>query len=71
MPLLLYIPLILFWVLLFAGFEQLRWKGLGIAIAVWLGLRFGCTAIGLVPLFASVVALLDLVLILLIFRPAV
>ncbi len=71
MHLLLFLPLVLFWLLLLLGFERLRWKGLGIAVAVGLVLRLGCGAIGFVSLFPSAVALLDLVLILLIFRPAV
>ena len=70
MHLLLFLPLVLFWLLLFIGFERLRWKGLAIAFAVWMVLRFGLGSIGFVSLFPSVVALLDLVLLLLIFRPA-
>lgn len=58
-----------FWVLLFVGREELGWKGIGVFVALWsvgwLALRNVSTG----PLwFQAVVAVLDVALVLIVFR---
>jgi len=62
------IPFILFWVLIFLGREELGIKGGLIAVAIWAGLLIGFFALCISPyLFVSAQAIVDVVLILIIF----
>jgi len=63
------IPLLLFWILLFLGREELGFKGIIICIVVWLGLLLGaCLTAGMLPyFFIAGNALLDIVLLIIIF----
>ena len=61
----LMIPFILFWVLMYLGREELGLKGVAICILIWLGLRLACMLSGL-P-FVAAQALIDIVLLLIIF----
>ncbi len=64
-----WIPFILFWVLMYLGREELGLKGVVISILIWLGLLLGCVLSGLSPyIFIAAQALLDIVLLLIIFR---
>jgi hypothetical protein len=66
---LLSIPLIALWVLLFLGRDKLGLKGIAIAITAWAVIWIGCSATGLAPsLYNSAVALLDVVLVLVVYR---
>ena len=65
----LLIPLVLFWILIFFGREELGFKGIIISILIWLGLLLGT---GLTTgissyFFTAGNALLDIVLLLIIF----
>ena len=61
-------PLIVFWVLMVLGREELGWKGVVLSILIWLGMLLGCLLSGLPPhFFVAVQALLDIVLLLIIF----
>lgn len=63
------VPLVLFWVLIFLGREELGFKGIMISIAVWLGLLIGSIVItgGFLYFFIAANALLDIVLLIVIF----
>jgi len=60
-------PLIVFWVLLYLGREELGLKGLIISILIWLGLLVGSSFLGIPYVFVSAEALLDVVLLFIIF----
>lgn len=62
------VPLVLFWILLFVGREELGFKGISISIVVWLGLLVGSvfTAGGSLYFFTAASALLDIVLLIII-----
>jgi hypothetical protein len=63
------LPFFIFWVLIFLGRSELGWRGAGIAVGIWLGLLIGFVASGLSPyLFVSAQALLDCILILVVFH---
>ena len=63
------IPLLLFWILIFLGREELGFKGIVISIVIWLGLLLGtCLTAGMTPyFFIAGNALLDIVLLIIIF----
>jgi hypothetical protein len=63
------IPLLLFWILLFLGREELGFKGIVISVTIWLGLLLGSINIsgGSPYFFTAACALLDIVLLLVIF----
>jgi hypothetical protein len=62
------IPFILFWGLIFLGREELGVKGVLIAVAIWAALLIGSFALSISPyLFVSAQAILDVVLILIVF----
>lgn len=63
------IPLVLFWILLFLGREELGFKGIFISIVIWLGLLLGSvfTTGGFLYFFTAAIALLDIVLLIVIF----
>jgi len=63
------VPLVMFWILLFLGREELGFKGIIISIAVWLGLLAGSvfTTGGFLYFFIAANALLDIVLLIIIF----
>ena len=60
-------PFIVFWVLMHLGREELGLKGIIISILIWMGLRVGSSFLGLPYLFVSAEALLDVVLLFIIF----
>jgi hypothetical protein len=62
------LPFLAFWVLLFVGREELGLKGIVVAVAIWIGLLVGCLLTGVPVLFMSAQALLDVALILFVFR---
>ena len=62
------IPFVAFWVLLFVGREELGLKGISLAVAICIGLLAGCLLTGVPILFVSAQALLDVALILFVFR---
>ncbi len=62
------IPFLLFWLLIFLGREELGLKGGLIALAIWAGLLIGFFALSISPyIFVAAQAILDVVLILIIF----
>ncbi len=62
------IPFALFWVLLYIGREELGCKGIAVSLATWLGLLVGCGLLGFHGhVFTAMQALLDIVLLLIIF----
>lgn len=60
-------PFIVFWVLMYLGREELGLKGIVISIGVWLGLLIGSSFLGIPYVFVSAEALLDVVLLFIIF----
>ena len=60
-------PFIVFWVLMHLGREELGLKGIIISILIWMGLLVGSSFLGLPYLFVSAEALLDVVLLFIIF----
>ncbi len=63
------LPFLIFWVTIFFARRELGWRGTAIFIALWIGLLIGFLFAGVSPcLFVSVQALLDCILILVIFR---
>ena len=60
-------PFIMFWVLMYLGREELGLKGIVISIVVWLGLLLGSSFLGHPYVFVSAEALLDVVLLFIIF----
>ena len=60
-------PFIVFWVLMYLGREELGLKGIVISLVVWLGLLLGSLFLGLSYVFVSLQALLDVVLLFIIF----
>ncbi len=63
----LLIPSILFFVLLFVGREELGLKGIVISVVIWMGLLFGSSFLEIPYVFTSAEALLDIVLLFIIF----
>lgn len=62
------VPLILFWLLLFLGRDEMGLKGIGIAIGIWLALLVLFALLGISPLvFIAVQALIDIVLVIVVF----
>jgi len=63
------IPLILFWILIYLGREELGFKGIIISIIIWLGLLVGSFLVSgvFVYVFIAANSLLDIVLLLVIF----
>jgi hypothetical protein len=61
------VAFIAFWVLLFLGREELGFKGIILAIAVWAGLLAGTLWGGVPLLFASAQAIIDIGLVLVVF----
>ena len=66
------VPFVLFWVLLFFGRDELGLKGILVAVSIWAALLVGTALLaalaGISPyLFVAAQALLDVVLILMIF----
>ena len=63
------IPLILFWILIYLGREELGFKGIIISIIIWLGLLAGSLLVSgtFVYVFIAANSLLDIVLLLVIF----
>ncbi len=63
------IPLLVFWILIFWGREELGVKGIIICIVIWLGLLLGTSlTAGMMPyFFIAGDALLDIVLLIIIF----
>ena len=59
---------ILFWALLFFGRDELGIKGIGAAVLVWSGLLVGFIAIGVPALFTTAQAVVDIVLVLIVFH---
>ena len=58
-----------FWVLLFAGREELGWKGIGVFLALWMGGWLALRRVSMGPYwFMSLVAVLDVVLVLILFK---
>ena len=60
-------PLIAFWVLVYLGREELGWKGIVISILIWLGLIIGSSFLGMPYVFVAAEALLDVILLFIIF----
>jgi hypothetical protein len=60
-------PFIVFWVLIYLGREELGLKGVIASILIWLGLLVGSSFLGIPYFFASAEALLDIVLLFIIF----
>ena len=60
-------PFVVFWVLMHLGREELGLKGIIISILIWLGLLVGFSSLGLPYVFVSAQALLDVVLLFIIF----
>jgi hypothetical protein len=59
----MWIPFILFWVLILLFREELGVKGLLISIIIWAGLLIGCATFKISPyLFVSAQAIYDIVL---------
>jgi hypothetical protein len=62
------IPFVLFWVLIFLGRDELGLKGVLIAVGVWAALLVGFALFRASPyLFVAAQALLDVILLLVIF----
>lgn len=63
------IPFVLFWILIFLGREELGFKGIIISIVIWVVLLLGAfLVVGVSPyLFIAANALLDIVLLIIIF----
>jgi hypothetical protein len=63
------IPFVLFWILIFLGREELGPKGIIISIVIWMILLLGAIFVGGVSpyLFIAANALLDIVLLIIIF----
>ena len=63
-----YVPLIAFWVLIFVGRNELEWKGIFIAVAIWAALWMTFKMIGLNSYYFIVAqAVIDCILIIIIF----
>jgi hypothetical protein len=63
------IPPILFWILIFLGRDELGFKGIFISVVIWLGLLLGSvfTTGGFLYFFTAANALLDILLLIIIF----
>jgi len=62
------IPFLVFWVLIFLGYEDLGMKGVGIAVLVWSVLLVACVGSGLSPYyFVAIQSAIDIVLVLIVF----
>ena len=63
------IPFLAFWILLFLGRDQLGLKGIAIAVGVWLAALLIFSVAGIQPaLFVTVQALIDVVLVLIVYK---
>ena len=63
------LPAVVFWVVVLLGREELGWRGGAIAVGIWLFLFIGSMVAGIWgSIFISAQALLDVALILIIFR---
>ena len=63
-----YVPLIAFWILIFVGRNELEWKGMFIAVAIWAALWMTFKMIGLNSYYFIVAqAVIDCILIIIIF----
>jgi len=63
------LPFLFFWAILFFARSELGWRGVLICIAIWAGLLLGFMYAGISPfVFVAVQALLDCILILVIFK---
>ena len=62
------LPFIAFWVLLFFSFDELGFKGVAIAVLIWLALLVGFALAGIsAHWFVAAQAILDIGLILIVF----
>lgn len=59
--------LIAFWVLVYLGREELGFKGIVISVLIWLGLLIGSSFLGRPYVFVAAEALLDVILLFIIF----
>ncbi len=67
-PIMLLLPFLVFWVIIFLARHELGWRGSAIAVAIWLGLLIGFTYLGISPyIFVAAQALMDCILIIVIF----
>lgn len=65
---LLNIPFILFWTLLYVGRDELGWRGIIICVLIWLGLLLAFDYLGLPSLFfVAVQAVFDILLLMIVF----
>ena len=65
----LWLPFLIFWLLMFFCRKELGWRWVLIAVAIWVGLLLGCMHSGASPyIFVACQALLDCILILVIFK---
>ena len=63
-----WIPLAVFWVLIFIGRSELGFKGITFCILLWIGLLLGFAMLGLPQYwFTAAQALIDAILIIIIF----
>ena len=63
------LPFFIFWVLILICRRDLGWRGVGICVAIWIGLLVGVITLGTSGyIFIAAQALLDCVLILIIFK---
>jgi hypothetical protein len=62
------VPLVVFWVILFIGREELGLKGFAFCVLLWAVLLSGCLFLGLSPYgFVFLQAIFDAILILVVF----
>ncbi|MFA6134564.1 MAG: hypothetical protein WC869_11170 [Phycisphaerae bacterium] len=58
------LPFLIFWIIIILGRRQLGWRGIGITIAIWVGLLVACSFSGSPAyLFVAAQAILDAVLV--------
>jgi len=61
-------PFLIFWIVIFIGREELGFKGVAIAIGIWLALLLAFALTGISPYyFTAIQALIDIALLLIIF----
>ena len=64
----MFLPFVVFWVLMFVGRSELGFKGITFCIVIWVGLFLGFTKLSLPSYyFVAAQALIDAILILVIF----
>ena len=61
------IPFLAFWILLFVGKDDLGLKGVVVCVAIWVALFLTFGYLDIAPYFVVAQALLDIVLVLIIF----